>query len=142
MLRGTRGIERNLFLLSLLEPLLKLRTLLFVPDRNVAEGLHDHGVPALLRIATSDETVATEGRWWSAYNPEVRGSTVYASWFSDGVRVIDISDPSSPRETSSWTGEGTPEDAPAVEIWSVVPHGDLLLASDRNYGLYILKHTS
>jgi hypothetical protein len=91
---------------------------------------------------TNDETAATEGRWWSAHNPEVRGNTVYASWFSDGVRVIDISDPSSPRETSSWTGEGTPEDAPAVEIWSVVPYGDLLLASDRNYGLYILKHTS
>jgi hypothetical protein len=91
---------------------------------------------------TNDETVATEGRWWSAHNPEVRGSTVYASWFSDGVRVIDISDPSSPHETGSWTGEGASEDAPAVEIWSVVPHGDLLLAGDRNYGLYILKHTS
>jgi hypothetical protein len=91
---------------------------------------------------TNDQSVATEGRWWSAHNPEVRDNTVYASWFSDGVRVIDISDPSSPRETSSWTGEGAPEDAPEVEIWSVVPHGDLLLASDRNYGLYILKHTS
>jgi hypothetical protein len=26
-----------------------------------------------------------------------------------------------------------------VNIWSVVPHGGLLLASDRNFGLYILK---
>ncbi|MGH9286846.1 MAG: hypothetical protein ACRD0V_00885 [Acidimicrobiales bacterium] len=27
-----------------------------------------------------------------------------------------------------------------VNIWSVVvPHGNLLLASDRNFGLYILK---
>jgi hypothetical protein len=57
------------------------------------------------------------------------------------VRVIDTSDPSSPREIGSWTGEDAPEDAPAVDIWSVVPHGDFLLASDRNYGLYILKHT-
>lgn len=24
-------------------------------------------------------------------------------------------------------------------LWSVVPHGDLLLVSDRNHGLYILK---
>jgi hypothetical protein len=89
---------------------------------------------------SNGEAVIKEGVWWSAHNPEVRGNTVYASWFSDGVRVIDISNTSSPREISSWTGEGAPEEAPAVEIWSVVPHGDLLLASDRNYGLYILEH--
>ena len=29
--------------------------------------------------------------------------------------------------------------APPVNVWSVVPHGDLLLVSDRNFGLYILK---
>jgi hypothetical protein len=29
--------------------------------------------------------------------------------------------------------------APAVVTWSVVPHRNLLLASDRNYGLYILQ---
>lgn len=32
-----------------------------------------------------------------------------------------------------------PADAPEVNIWSVVHHGGLLLASDRNFGLYILK---
>jgi hypothetical protein len=89
---------------------------------------------------TNNEDVATEG-WWSAHNPEVRSDTVYTSWYRDGVRVIDASDPSSPREIGSWIGEGAPVDAPAVDIWSVVPHGDLLLASDRNYGLYILEHT-
>jgi hypothetical protein len=87
---------------------------------------------------TNNEAVATQGTW-SVHNPEVRGNTVYASWYSDGVRVIDISDPSSPREVGSWTGAGAPAGAPAVNIWSVVPHGDLLLASDRNYGLYVLK---
>lgn len=89
---------------------------------------------------SGDEDVATEG-WWSAHNPEIRGDTVYASWYRDGLRVIDISDPSSPRETGSWSRTDVPADAPPVDLWSVVPHGDLLLASDRNYGLYILKHT-
>jgi hypothetical protein len=74
------------------------------------------------------------------HNPKVKGNTVYASWFSDGIRVLDISDPSSPREIGSWSGEDAPEDAPAVDIWGVDLHGDLLLASDRNYGLYVLKH--
>lgn len=87
---------------------------------------------------TFNEAVALEGIW-SVHNPEIRGSTVYASWYSDGVRVIDISRPSAARETAFWVGAGAPADAPAVNIWSVVPHGDLLLASDRNFGLYILK---
>ncbi|GBD17223.1 hypothetical protein HRbin26_02141 [bacterium HR26] len=89
---------------------------------------------------TNNEDVALEGIW-SVHNPEVRGNTVYASWYSDGVRIIDISSPSAPREIGFWVGEGAPSDAPPVNIWSVVPHGDLLLVSDRNFGLYILKHT-
>jgi hypothetical protein len=97
---------------------------------------------------TGNEALASEAlarqdeEWWSVHNPEVRGDTVYASWYRDGVRVVDISDPSSPREIASWAGEDAPEVAPAVHIWGVVPHGDLLLVSDRNYGLYIIEHTS
>lgn len=89
---------------------------------------------------TTNEAVALDGTW-SIHNPEVRGSTVYASWYSDGVRVIDISNPGAPRELGFWQGAGAPADAPAVNIWSVVPHGDLLVASDRNFGLYILRQT-
>jgi hypothetical protein len=87
---------------------------------------------------TNNEAVATTGTW-SVHNPEVVGNTVYASWYSDGIRIIDISKPRSPREIGFWTGAGAPAGAPAVNIWSVVPHDGLLLASDRNYGLYVLK---
>jgi hypothetical protein len=87
---------------------------------------------------TNNEAVATTGTW-SVHNPEVVGNTVYASWYSDGIRIIDISKPRSPREVGFWTGAGAPAGAPAVNIWSVVPHDGLLLASDRNYGLYVLK---
>jgi hypothetical protein len=87
-----------------------------------------------------DETVATRGIWWSAHLPEVRGNTAYVSWLSDGVRILDISRPASPREVGFWTGAGAPVDAPPVFIWGAVPHHGLLLVSDINYGLYILKH--
>ncbi|HEX6623883.1 MAG TPA: hypothetical protein VF064_09230 [Pyrinomonadaceae bacterium] len=104
--------------------------------------ISDPSNPVLLgTFATAnanDEAVAAEGNW-SAHNPEVRGNTVYASWYNDGVRVIDISATSAPREVASWTGAGTPAGAPAVNIWGVAPHQNLLLASDRNYGLYILR---
>ena len=86
----------------------------------------------------TNEAVANTGLW-SIHDPEVRGNTVYASWYADGVRVIDITNPAIPREIGFWRGAGAPDDAPAVDIWSVLPHGALLVASDRNYGLYLLK---
>ena len=86
---------------------------------------------------TNNEAVATTGQW-SVHNPEIRGGLLYASWYSDGFRIIDISKPAAPREVGYWTGAGSPSPF-AVSIWTVVPHGSLLLASDRNYGLYVLK---
>jgi PA domain/LVIVD repeat len=96
---------------------------------------------------TFNEEVALDGTW-SVHNPELlrrRGGrretdVLYASWYSDGVRVLNIKDPSRPREVAFWTGEGAPAGAPPVNIWSVVPHRRILLASDRNFGLYVLKH--
>ena len=73
------------------------------------------------------------------HNPEVRGSTLVASWYSDGVRVVDISRPSQPREIAAWTGAGAPADAPPVSIWGVSIRGNVVLASDRNFGLYVLQ---
>ncbi|MGH2995293.1 MAG: PA domain-containing protein [Gaiellaceae bacterium] len=88
---------------------------------------------------TNNEAVALDGTW-SVHNPEVfRTNTLYASWYSDGVRVLNISRPRRPREVASWTGQGAPAGAPPVNIWSVVPHRGLLLVSDRNFGLYILR---
>jgi hypothetical protein len=85
-----------------------------------------------------DETRALDGTF-TIHNPEVRGNQVFTSWYNEGFFVIDISNPSAPREIGSWSGAGAPAGAPPVNLWSVVPHGGLLLASDRSYGLYILK---
>jgi hypothetical protein len=95
-------------------------------------------VSAFATENTFNEAVATQGTW-SVHNPEVVGNTAYVSWYNDGVRILDISRPQAPREIGFWTGQGAPAGAPAVDIWSVVPHRNLLLASDRNYGLYILQ---
>jgi hypothetical protein len=94
---------------------------------------------------TNNEAVALDGTW-SVHNPELlrdddgdETNTLYVSWYNDGVRVLDIRRPSRPREIASWTGQGAPSGAPPVNIWSVVPHRGLLFASDRNFGLYVLK---
>ena len=87
---------------------------------------------------TTNEAVAGQGAW-SVHNPEVRGNLVVASWYSDGVRAIDLTRPAAPREVAAWTGQGAPADAPPVKIWGVALHGDLVLASDQNFGLYVLR---
>ena len=96
---------------------------------------------------TNNEDVALDGIW-SVHNPEMlrdddgdESNVLYASWYADGVRVLDIGRPSMPREVASWTGQGAPAGAPPVNIWSVVPHRGVLLASDRDFGLYVLKHS-
>lgn len=87
---------------------------------------------------TFNAGLATQGIY-SVHNPEVVGNRMYVSWYNDGIRVVDISRPSAPREQGAWVGEGRPAGAPPVDIWSVVPFRGLLLASDRNHGLYILR---
>ena len=87
---------------------------------------------------TRNKAVALEGEW-SAHNPEIVGTTLYASWYSDGVRMLDIANPAAPRETGFWRGAGAPADAPPVNIWGVVPHNGLLLLSDMSFGLYIVR---
>jgi hypothetical protein len=96
---------------------------------------------------TNNDAVALDGIW-SVHNPEMlrddddddESNTLYVSWYSDGIRVLDIRNPARPREVASWTGQGAPAGAPPVNIWSVVPHRGVLLASDRDFGLYVLKH--
>lgn len=105
--------------------------------------IHDPAHPVLLSTFTTphatDPNSAQRGPW-SAHNPELVGSLLFASWYRDGVRAIDVSDPAHPREVGAWDGADRPGEAAAVEIWGVVAHNDLLLASDMNYGLYVLRY--
>jgi len=95
----------------------------------------------LARFATPqarDPGAAGRGLW-SVHNPVIRGTTLYASWYGDGVRVLDISRPAAPSEIAAWTGEGRPAGAPAVDVWGVAVAGGLVFASDRGFGLYVLR---
>lgn len=82
---------------------------------------------------------------YSVHNPLVVGNLLYASWFSDGLRVLDISDPTRPREIASFvppphpdpTGRGFNPDR--AMVWGVFVQDDLVLLSDMNFGLYIVR---
>jgi hypothetical protein len=72
----------------------------------------------------------------SMHNIFVRGSQAYLSWYFDGIRVVDLSQPANPREVAAFlppagTGPGL--------FWGIYVQGDLVLASDLLSGLFILK---
>jgi hypothetical protein len=81
--------------------------------------------------------------WYSIHNSFVRGATVYNAWYSDGIRLVDISAPAAPREIASFVPPDVADprgNLPAKPlVWGIYVHGDLILASDINAGLYILK---
>ncbi|WP_129664607.1 LVIVD repeat-containing protein [Phytoactinopolyspora endophytica] len=64
----------------------------------------------------------------------------YFSWYAGGFRVVDISDPANPEEVGHYI------DDDGSNFWGVAlatdQNGDrIVLASDRDYGLFIFRYT-
>ena len=89
---------------------------------------------------------------YSIRNALVVGTDVYVSWYSDGVRVLDASDPQSITEVAYFvppavnnpvkpSQRGVLSNAP--QVWGVVYDAatGLIFASDMNSGLWILQRT-
>jgi hypothetical protein len=79
----------------------------------------------------------------------VLGDRLYASWYSDGVRVLDIADPTRPREVGYFIPPAQdllpPDGAPLRRgpfVWGVFVRGDLVLITDEASGLYIVRELS
>lgn len=83
---------------------------------------------------------------FSAHNPFVVGNHVYVSWFADGVRVLDLTDPSQPREIGAFVPPATADPfgkyAASANVWGVFVAGERVYLSDINAGLYALGSAS
>jgi hypothetical protein len=101
-------------------------------------------------VPGKDKRVATDGVY-SVHNAVLDGDLEYAAWYSDGVRVVDLSDPRRPTEVAWFvpppsparqtaaTAQGGRRDMPLV--WGVTRWKDLVLASDMNSGLWVVRVT-
>ena len=89
---------------------------------------------------------------YTIHNPMLMGTDVYTSWYSDGVRVVDASDPTSPREVAFFVppaGQNPVKPAQrstlsqTPQVWGVFVDEEtgLVYASDMNTGLWILRRT-
>jgi hypothetical protein len=115
---------------------------------DISDPAHPRAVTTYLTPRTHVDRAAgpAEPGRYSAHNPVVQGDLMFVSWFSDGVRVLDISDPAAPREIASWVppAGSAPEAVrnylgEGAQVWGVAVDGDLVVASDINSGLWVLR---
>ncbi len=81
---------------------------------------------------------------YTVHNVIVEGNLAYLSWYSDGVLILDISDPYNPVEVARYHQAGSAFEASnggIQNVWGIykVPDVPWIYASDRNGGLYVLK---
>lgn len=104
------------------------------------------------RTPNSSGTADPAAGDYTIHNPLVVGTDVYISWYSDGIRVVDASNPRSPREVAFFvppaaqnpvkpSQRGVLSNTP--QVWGVGYDHDtgLVYASDMNSGLWILRRT-
>ena len=77
------------------------------------------------------------------HNPYIKGNEVYISYYHDGMRVFDISDPSNPIQTGfydTYPNNGTSYPSGYEGNWGVYPffNSRNVIASDITYGLFVL----
>ncbi|HWD60093.1 MAG TPA: hypothetical protein VG308_17545, partial [Stellaceae bacterium] len=97
---------------------------------------------AMFEVSEVDSPFArTPGGRFGAhpFAERMHDSLVYCAWFSGGLRVVDVADPSAPREVGSFIPEpcgGRP--SPQSNDVEIDDRGLIYLA-DRNIGLDILE---
>ncbi|MBJ7599694.1 MAG: hypothetical protein DLM67_23320 [Candidatus Nephthysia bennettiae] len=69
---------------------------------------------------------------YSAHQQLISGRTAYFAWYNDGLRVVDISRPSAPREVAHYA-------PPGVDYIWIAKVGNLVFAADVNRGLDVLR---
>jgi hypothetical protein len=80
---------------------------------------------------------------FTIHNPVSVGRYALLAWYSDGVRLLDLSNPDAPRELAAWVPPPSPDPfgtfPSAAMVWGVARMGNVVVASDINGGLYVLR---
>ena len=96
---------------------------------------------SMFHVSELDSPYSRSGGRFGAHQPAERvvGTLVYASWFSGGLRIIDIADPLLPKEVGSFIPElGAGQAIPQSNDVDVDARG-LIYLLDRNQGVDILE---
>ncbi len=99
-------------------------------------------------VAGADGEIGLDG-FYSAHNAVYSDGAEFATWYSDGVRIVDLRNPAGPTEVGWfvpppradrhgwWVAPDGTREFPMV--WGVDVAGDLIYVSDVNSGLWIVR---
>jgi hypothetical protein len=115
-------------------------------------NLSDPRQIGFFKTPNSSGTTDVSAGDYTIHNALVVGTDVYMSWYSDGVRVVDASDATRPREVAYFVPPAIhnvvkPSQrgvlSNTTQVWGVVVDEEtgLIYASDMNSGLWILRRT-
>lgn len=100
------------------------------------------GLTHLSDVTTPHSLTNKTDGFYSAHNPVFKGSKLYVSWYTDGVRIFDVSSPASPREVGFYRPRphrGILARRPIPLVWGVALGGSRIYLSDMFFGLYVLE---
>jgi hypothetical protein len=75
----------------------------------------------------------------SIHNVVVKDRKAYLSWYADGIRVVDISDPRKPREIAAFVDKERGSNFWGVYLYEHPDGNTYILGSDRTTGLWIFQ---
>jgi hypothetical protein len=108
-------------------------------------SLADPADPTHLSDVTTPHSLTNSvGGIFSVHNPQFVGSKLYLSWYSDGVRIFDVSNPTTPQEVGFYRPRphrGALAPHPIPLDWGVHVVGGRIYLSDMFFGLYVLAET-
>lgn len=95
---------------------------------------------SMFHVSEQDSPFSGRGRFGAhQFQERVAGDRLYCTWFSGGVRMIDMSDPTAPEEVGWYIPEpASGQDSPQSNDVFVDERG-LVYVIDRNVGLEILE---
>lgn len=113
------------------------------PENPVLASTFDTACSAL-ELGSEGAEDCLEGGTYSSHNLVIEDGIAYVSWYSDGLLMIDVSDPYNPVEVGRYHERGATfeaQNAGAQDIWGVykIENQPWVYASDRNGGLCVLK---
>lgn len=84
-------------------------------------------------------TAPNAGSNSTIHNVYVRGRYAYMSYYCEGVHIVDIADPTQPKEVAFYDLDGNAPCNAYGSNWGVDPFSNLIYASDRQQGLFVLE---
>lgn len=109
---------------------------------STAKNLKIWDISALPSIPASPTASFSPVPGQTVHNVTIRGDYAYVAWYSAGVRVVRLSDPSNPVDAGGF--DTSPSTSGYVGVWGVYPYfpSGKVIAGDMSNGLWVFRFTA